>query len=125
MTTTPYGPPASGVAPAPAGTGVRVLKVVLAVALVAAALAAAALAAFAALVTSTGCFISCSDPQPGAGALLGLLAAALVVAGPLLARLMWRTTGSPRALAAWSALVLGPAVLALLAGTVSPLLAPA
>ena len=125
MTTTPYGPPASSVAPAPAGTGVRVLKVVLAVALVAAGLAAGALAAFAAHVTYTGCFISCSNPQPGAGALLGLLAAALVAAGPVLAWLMWRTTGSSRALAAWSALVLGPAVLALLAGTVSPLLASA
>ena len=122
MTTTPYGPPASYVAPPPAGTGVRVLKVVLAVALVAAALAAAALAAFAAHVTYTGCFISCSDPKPGAGALLGLLAAALVAAGPLLTWLRWRTTGSRRAVAAWSVVVLGPAVLALLAGGLVPLL---
>ena len=122
MTTSPYGPPASSAAPGHAGTGVRVLKVMLAVGLVAAALAAAALAAFVAFVTYTGCFISCSDPQPGAGALLGLLAVALVAAGPLLAWLMWRTTGSRGALAAWSVVVLGPAVLALLAGGLSPLL---
>ena len=120
MTSTPYGPPVACVAQTPAGTGVRVLKVVLAVVLVAVALAAAALAAFAAHVTYTGCFISCSDPQPGVGALLGLLAAALVAAGPLLAWLMWRKTGSRRALAVWSVVVLGPAVLALLAGGLVP-----
>jgi len=125
MTTTPYGPPvtttASGTVPT-RGAAIRVLRVVLAVLLVLGAWAAAALAAVASYVTTTGCFISCSAPEPEVGAALGLLAVALLAAGPVLVWLMWRTTRSARELAVWSVLVLGPPSLSLLLGVLSPVL---
>ena len=125
MTTTPYGPPATTTAPAGVpsrSAAVRVLRVLLAVLLVLGAWAAAALAALFSYVTATGCFLSCSEPQPGAGAALGLLAVALLAAGPFLAWLMWRTSRSSRGLVVWSVLVLGPLGLSLLLSGLSPLL---
>ena len=117
MTTTPYGPPV--LTTAPDSVPLRVLRVVLAVLLVLGAWAAAALTAFAAHITTTGCFISCSEPQPLAGAALAALAVALLAAGPLLAWWMWRTTRSPHGLVVWSVLVLGPPALSLLLGGLS------
>jgi len=125
MTTTPYGPPATTTAPETVpthGTAIRVLRIGLAALLVLGAWAAAALAALASYISTTGCFISCSDPEPGVGAAFGLLAVALLAAGPVLVWLMWRTTRDPRGLFVWSALVLGPPALSLLLGVLSPLL---
>ena len=65
MTTTPYGPPVTTTAPESVptrGPAVRVLRVVLAMQLLMGAWAAAALAALASYFTTTGCFISCSEP---------------------------------------------------------------
>jgi len=51
---------------------------------------AAAVAAFVAVVTWSGCFLSCSEPNHPVGALLGLLAAVLAVSGPALAWVLLR-----------------------------------
>jgi hypothetical protein len=52
---------------------------------------AAAVAGFAALVTWSGCFLSCSQPNHVTGGLLGLLAAGLLLSGPVLATALMRS----------------------------------
>lgn len=98
MTQTPYRPAA------PDRT-VTALKVIAAMGLVLAGLVAAGICALIAVVVYTGCFIGCSDPQPLEGSLLGALAVGLLVAGPVLARWMWRRTSTVRGAAIWAGLV--------------------
>jgi len=102
MTQTPY-------RPATPSQAVTALKLIAAVGLVLSGLVAAGIAAIVAIVVYTGCLIGCSDPQPLEGMLLGALAAGLLVAGPALARLMWRRTTTVRGAAIWAGLVVvGP-----------------
>ena len=106
MTQTPYGPPVR-CAPVALSGPLVVLKVLIAVTLVLAALAAAALAGVAATIVYSGCFLSCEQGNPAGGLLLGLLAVAVLVAGPWLAWVMWRRAGTPRGVTVWAAIVLG------------------
>ncbi len=53
-------------------------------------LPASLVAGFAAAITWTGCFLSCSDPNPLLGFGLGVLALALLLAGPALAWVLYR-----------------------------------
>ena len=93
-------------APRPRRTGWRIAVVALATAI---ACPAAALAAFAATITWSGCFFSCSaTPDHLGGGLLGLLAMFLLLAGPILAWLLFR---SGRAVAwAFLSLIVAPAL---------------
>lgn len=108
----PVAPPAVTPTPSPGRT---LLRVVLALVLVLAGVLAAAVTAFFAAITWSGCFLSC-EPGGGdelAGGLLGLLAVALLVAGPVLARVVWRRTAT-RPVTLWAVLVLaGPGLLLL------------
>ncbi len=53
---------------------------------------AAAVAGFAAAITWSGCFLSCTGTNHGGGFLLGLLALFLLAAGPVLAWVLLRSS---------------------------------
>lgn len=98
MTQTPYRPTA------PPRT-VTALKVVAAVGLVLCGLAAAGITALIGWIVYTGCLLGCGEPQQVEGLLLGALAVVLLVAGPVLARLMWRRTTTVRGATTWAVLL--------------------
>jgi hypothetical protein len=68
-----------------------VLRAILSVFLVLAGLVGFLVAGFAALITWTGCFIECSGGNHPEGGALGLLAVALLAAGPSLVALIYRS----------------------------------
>lgn len=121
MTQTPYGPPVVSAPDALPG-GLVAVKVVIALTLVLAALAGAALAGVVAAIVYSGCFLSCEPGNPTGGLLLGVLAVAVLVAGPWLARVMWRRACTPRGVAVWASVVLGLAGVGLLQSLLSGLL---
>jgi hypothetical protein len=95
---TPYRPAAST-------RTVTALKAVSATALVLAGAALAFVAGVVATIVYSGCFLECGDPEPLSGLLLGALSLALLLAGPLVARLMWRRTTTVAGALAWLAVL--------------------
>jgi hypothetical protein len=70
-----------------------VFRAILSVAVILGCGFAYVIAGFIAAVTWTGCFIECTGGNHGAGAALGLLAVALLAAGPALVALLYRDRG--------------------------------
>jgi hypothetical protein len=68
-----------------------VLRVILSVAVVLAGVFCALVAGFIAMVTWSGCFISCTGENHAAGAALALLALLLLAAGPALVAALYRS----------------------------------
>ena len=102
--------------PAPLPGWVVPVKVLTSMALVGSFLAAAAVAGFIATIVYSGCFLSCTGRNEVGGLLLWALAAVLVLAGPALSVLMWRTARSVQATAIWGAVVLGGPALWIILG---------
>jgi hypothetical protein len=93
-----------------------VLRALLAVVAMIGAVLGALVTAFAASITWTGCFIECSGEDHVGGALLGLLAAAVLAAGPLAVAGLYSSRAWLRAAGAAFAVVLVLVVLMLGAG---------
>ena len=94
----------------------KALKVTMAVVLVCAGVGGAVVAGVIGAIVYTGCFIGCSDADPVGGVLLGLLAFVLLVGGPWLAIVMWRTARTWRAVKVWAGILLGLPALYLFLG---------
>jgi hypothetical protein len=77
--------------PAPRRSTWPVFRVILAVAAVAGGTLAYVIAGFIAVFTWTGCFIGCTGENRAGGAALGLLACALLAAGPGLVAVLYRS----------------------------------
>ncbi len=109
-------PPTDLPAPIARSGAMKALKVTMAVVLVCAGVGGAVVAGVIGSIVYTGCFIGCSDADPVGGVLLGLLAFVLLVGGPWLAIVMWRTARTWRAVKVWAGILLGLPALYLFLG---------
>lgn len=87
MTQTGYFAP-----PSPTSHRPAIWRIVLTVVVAVLGPPSAAVAGFAAAVTWSGCFLSCTGTNHGAGFLLGLLALFLLASGPVLAWVLLRSS---------------------------------